>query len=155
MLFLIIDGDDGKVSQLTLRMTSNSLSLFEVIGRRIYPHEVLWGRVQMLTHRFLIFAARVGSFSLLVLWRTLFLCLELEGFAPQTPHHPFVKGWTESLPRHRFLLWCPFLRSELFLLLLRVYCLIAFSKASPHSVHTLCSLSAILSLHSLQAIFPS
>ena len=32
-------------SQLTLRMTSNSLSLFEVIGRRIYPHEDLWERI--------------------------------------------------------------------------------------------------------------
>ena len=50
LLFLIIDGDGGEVSQLTLRMTSNSLSLFEVIGRRIYPHKDLWERVQMLTH---------------------------------------------------------------------------------------------------------
>ena len=27
-----------------------SAALFKTIGRRIYPHKVLWGRVQMLTH---------------------------------------------------------------------------------------------------------
>ena len=76
---------------------------------RYFVWVVTWADVQEVCS----IAARVVCFALSVLWRTLFLCPELEGSAPQTPHHPFVKGWTESLPRHPFLLWCPFLRSEL------------------------------------------
>ena len=51
LLFLSRNGDKGKWSQLTLRMTSNSLSLFEVIGRRCHSHLSLLVRAVRQTFR--------------------------------------------------------------------------------------------------------
>ena len=82
-------------SQLTLRMTSNSLSLFEVNGRRIYPHKVLWGRIQMLTHRILIFAARLFSFALPFFWERSF-CALMWGLCPHAPASLSWKAWAKA-----------------------------------------------------------
>ena len=75
-------------SQLTLRMTSNSLSLFEVIGRRC-PRTIFCvggyvGRRSMICS----IAACVVCFALPVLWRTHFLCLDVEDSVPHTPCKP-------------------------------------------------------------------
>ncbi len=88
LLFLSRYGDGGEVSQLALRMTSNSLSLFEVIGRRC-PRTIFCvggyvGRRSMICS----IAARVVCFALPVLWRTHFLCLDVEDSVPHTPCKP-------------------------------------------------------------------
>ena len=106
---------DGEVAVVAADAANGfkSAALFKTIGRRIYPHKVLWERIKMLTHRILIFTARVICFALLVLWRTLFLCLDVRAL-PSRSRKPFVKGLSQSLPRHRFLLWCIVWCSELF-----------------------------------------
>ena len=89
LLFLSRNGDKGKWSQLTLRMTSNSLSLFEVIGRRC-PRTCLCLYGQLGRRSGFLFHRRPFYFAFLSLffWRTLFLCLDVEDSVPHTPCKP-------------------------------------------------------------------
>ena len=85
MLFLIIDGDDGKVSQLALRMVLKALRCLKPSGGDV-TRTVFCGigyvgrRSGILLHRrpcFLLYSP--------CLWRMLFLLLELEGSALTLP----------------------------------------------------------------------
>ena len=94
LLFLSRYGDKGKWSQLTLRMVLKALRCLKPSGGDVTRTPFVCTDTLADVQDFCFIAARVVCFALLVLWRTLFLCLDVEDSVPHTPCKPFVKGLT-------------------------------------------------------------